>query len=82
MEDFHLGDRITWVPENLAGIIIDLLDYEGGGAGMIGVLMDNRQFRSLRACECRVQVSIDWDSLHDYGDYDSEHYGFPGSDVY
>lgn len=83
MEDFHLGDRVTWLPEKRIGIIIDLLDYEGGDSGMIGVFMDNgREIRSINANECLVFKAIPtrWeDELEDYGD---GVYGWPKSDCY
>jgi hypothetical protein len=81
MVDFHLGDRVMWITERQPGIIIDLLDYEGENIGMIGVLLNTKEFRSLKARDCEIYnppvPTSDLDQWIKDGNI-----GFPPSDCY
>lgn len=90
MDDFHLGDRVEWLTQRRltidggetyrAGIIIDLLDYEGSRRGVVGVLFDNpREMQSIPAIECRLATRPNWEDEYDW---DPDRLGFPPSDVY
>jgi hypothetical protein len=66
MDDFHLGDRIFWIPSCRIGIIIDLLDYEGERLGIIGVMLDTpKEFKSLDAIECNRFEPSTYESADD-----------------
>ena len=80
--DFHLGDRIFWLPHKKAGIIIDLLEYDCERKGKVGILLDETKVRhTVEASKCvlydppqRLDPEID-ELIDHYG-------GFPPSDVY
>lgn len=88
MDDFHLGDRVIWTANCRLGIIIDLLDYEGGRRGVIGVVLDNpKEFKSISAAECKRHEPPDIDD-GDFNDcrqlswLDDDDTGRLGNDVY
>jgi hypothetical protein len=87
MLDFRLGDRVMWVTRKEMGIVTDLLDYEGGDKGLIGVLLNStKQIHHISAKECTLHEKLptSWkDGLDPQDIYYIEVEGrFPPNDYY
>ena len=82
MVDFYLGDCITWITEKETGIIIDLLDYEGEEAGIVGIILDEtKKFELIKACDCELYSPPD--PLEELDEWlAAGNVGFPRSDYY